>query len=121
MGDERPDLVARAAAGDVVVPGAEAEAQSFYERREKRRMGDCEQGGDVTGSESRLYAGYVNPNGSARFGSYEVRLNLHADEDDRGGHVAWEVWNWRIGAVESDWFTAPDAHVECLRLADEES
>lgn len=52
-------------------------------------------------------------------GDYEVRLNLEADEDDRGGHLAWEVWNWRTGCVESDWFKASDAYRECLRLTQE--
>lgn len=56
-----------------------------------------------------------------QFGSYEVRLNQDADEDERGGHTAWEVWDWRSETVVSDWFTASDAHNECLRLAELES
>ena len=49
-------------------------------------------------------------------GEYGVRLNTQADEDDRGGHVAWEVWHWPTNSVESDWFLASDAYHECRRL-----
>lgn len=50
------------------------------------------------------------------FGAYGVRLNTEAEEDDRGGHTAWEVWHWPSGTVESDWFTASDAYGECVSL-----
>jgi len=51
-----------------------------------------------------------------RHGSYGVRLNEHADEDDRGGHTAWEVWHWPSNTVESDWFTFADAVRACRGL-----
>lgn len=54
-------------------------------------------------------------------GDYGVRRNPDADEDDRGGHVAWEVWHWPSGTVESDWFNARDAYRECVRLHREAS
>ena len=49
-------------------------------------------------------------------GDYGYRMNTQADEDDRGGHVAWEVWHWPSGTVESDWFTASDAASAILEL-----
>jgi hypothetical protein len=49
-------------------------------------------------------------------GDYGYRGNPHADEDDRGGHVAWEVWHWPSNTVESDWFTASDAAAAILQL-----
>jgi hypothetical protein len=51
-----------------------------------------------------------------RHGSYGVRLNEHADEDDRGGHMAWEVWHWPSNTVESDWFMLSDAIKACREL-----
>jgi hypothetical protein len=66
-------------------------------------------------SDFRPYYKGHRPAGS----EYEVRFNRHAEEDDRGGHVAWEVWHWPTETVESDWFTATDAYNECLRLTNE--
>jgi hypothetical protein len=42
-------------------------------------------------------------------GDYGLRLNRDAEEDDRGGHIAWEVWHWPSNTAESDWFTVGDA------------
>lgn len=50
-------------------------------------------------------------------GEYGVRLNTDADEDDRGGYTAWEVWHWPTNSCESDWFGPADAYRECVRLA----
>lgn len=60
------------------------------------------------------FAGYGL--GAGCGGDYEVRLNTRADEDDRGGHVAWEVWQRSTQTVQSDWFKASDAYLECLDL-----
>lgn len=49
-------------------------------------------------------------------GDYGLRLNRDADEDDRGGRTAWEVWHWPSNTVESDWFTAADAWREIGEL-----
>jgi hypothetical protein len=49
-------------------------------------------------------------------GEYEYRYNPHAEQDDRGGTVAWEVWHWPTETVMSDWFTATDAGLEVVAL-----
>jgi hypothetical protein len=53
----------------------------------------------------------------AVWGEYGYRRNAHADMDDRGGTVAWEVWHWPSNTVEPDWFHAIDAIREARRLA----
>lgn len=50
------------------------------------------------------------------WGDYGFRRNDDADEDERGGHTAWEVWHWPTNSVESDWFTQIDAIRETRRL-----
>ena len=52
---------------------------------------------------------------------YEVRLNTAADVDERGGHVAWEVWHWPTETVDSDWFKASDAYRRVLTLASQDN
>lgn len=50
------------------------------------------------------------------WGSYGVLKRVNADEDDRGGTTAWEVWHWPTNSAESDWFTYADAIKEARRL-----
>jgi hypothetical protein len=64
----------------------------------------------------RVKACPVYPELLAVWGEYGYRRNDDADEDDRGGHVAWEVWHWPSNSVESDWFTQADATREARRL-----
>jgi hypothetical protein len=59
----------------------------------------------------------IYPEFEAVWGEYGFRRNDAADEDDRGGHVAWEVWHWPTNSVESDWFTYFDAMMGTRRLA----
>jgi hypothetical protein len=50
------------------------------------------------------------------WGDYGVYRRDNADEDDRGGTTAWEVWHWPSNTAESDWFTLSDAIREARRL-----
>jgi hypothetical protein len=57
---------------------------------------------------------------SVVWGSYGVYRRENADEDDRVGTTAYEVWHWPSDTAESDWFTYSDAIREARRLYAEE-